>query len=104
MLVGTGRERPMDERAVSFLNRYGRKVTVLDAKELGVDILGNHVCEYLSPLVFTGVLSIYSHKLADARCHSVDVRRYMWHVAYCWENTLKIVYQRIIMYINNTIF
>ncbi len=82
VLVGTGRERPMDERAVSFLNRYGRKVTVLDAKELGVDILGNHVCEYLSPLVFTGVLSIYSHKLADARCHSVDVRRYMWHVAY----------------------
>lgn len=82
VLVGTGRERPMDERAVSFLKQYGKKVTVLDAKEFGVDILGSHVCEYLSPLVFTGVLSIYSHSLADARCHSVDVRRYMWHVAY----------------------
>lgn len=82
VLVGTGRERVMDERAVKFLNKYGRKVTVLDAKEFGVDVLGVNVCEYLSPLVFTGVLSIYSHKLADARCHSVDVRRYMWHVEY----------------------
>lgn len=82
VLVGTGRERPMDERAVKFLKQYGKKVTVLDAKEFGVDILGANVCEYLSPLVFTGVLSIYSHKLADARCHSVDVRRYMWHVDY----------------------
>lgn len=80
VLVGTGRERVMDERAVKFLEKYGKKVTVLDAKEFGVDILGANVCEYLSPLVFTGVLSIYSHKLADARCHSVDVRRYMWHV------------------------
>ena len=82
VLLGTGRERPMDERAVRFLEKYGKKITVLDAKEFGVDILGANVCEYLSPLVFTGVLSIYSHKLADARCHSVDVRRYMWHVAY----------------------
>ena len=82
VLVGTGRERVMDERAVKFLEKYGKKVTVLDAKEFGVDILGANVCEYLSPLVFTGVLSIYSHKLADARCHSVDVRRYMWHVEY----------------------
>lgn len=58
VLVGTGRERVMDERAVKFLEKYGKKVTVLDAKEFGVDILGANVCEYLSPLVFTGVLSI----------------------------------------------
>lgn len=82
VLVGTGRERAMDERAVDFLLKYGKKVTILDAKEFGVDVLGANVCEYLSPLVFTGVLSIYSHKIADARCHSVDVRRYMWHVKY----------------------
>lgn len=82
VLLGTGRERPMDQRAVKFLSQYGRKVYVLDAKEFGVDILGDKVCEYLSPLVFTGVLSRYSHRLADARNHSVDVRRYMWHVEY----------------------
>ncbi|MDD3173432.1 MAG: SIS domain-containing protein [Herbinix sp.] len=82
ILLGTGRERTMDERAINFLQKYGKKITILDAKEFGVDILGANVCEYLSPLVFTGVLSIYSHKLADARNHSVDVRRYMWHVEY----------------------
>ena len=82
VLLGTGREREMDERAVRFLNKYGKKVYVLDAKEFGVDVLGANVCEYLSPIVFTGVLSIYSHKLADARSHSVYVRRYMWHVEY----------------------
>ena len=82
VLLGTGRERPMDERAVRFLKKYGQKITVLDAKEFGVDVLGDNVCEYLSPLVFAGVISIYSHRIADARCHSVDVRRYMWHVKY----------------------
>lgn len=82
VLVGTGRERTMDERAVKFLKQYGKKLYILDAKEFGIDVLGENVCEYLSPIVFTGVLSIYSHKLADARNHSVDVRRYMWHVEY----------------------
>lgn len=82
LLLGTGRERMIDERAEQFLKRYGAKITVLDAKEFGVDVLGEKVSEYLSPLVFTGVLSIYSHAFADARNHSVDVRRYMWHVLY----------------------
>lgn len=82
VLVGVGREREMDERAVEFLKKYGKRITVLDGKEFGIDVLGANVCEYLSPLVFTGVLSRYSHRLADARNHSVDVRRYMWHVAY----------------------
>lgn len=82
VLLGDGRERPMDERAVDFLKKYGKKYAVLDAKEFGLNTLGDKVAEYLSPLVFTGVLSIYSHKLADARNHSVDVRRYMWHVKY----------------------
>lgn len=82
LLLGTGRERMMDERAVKFLKKYGEKITILDAKEFGVDVLGEKVSEYLSPLVFTGVLSIYSHAFADARKHSVDVRRYMWHVPY----------------------
>lgn len=82
VLLGTGRERPMDERVVRFLREYGQKVYVLDGKEYGIDVLGKNVSEYLSPLVFTGVISRYSHRLADARCHSVDVRRYMWHVEY----------------------
>ena len=82
VLVGVGREREMDERAVAFLQKYGKRVTVLDGKEYGIDILGDSVSEYLSPLVFTGVLSRYSHRLADARNHSVAVRRYMWHVPY----------------------
>lgn len=82
VLLGVGRERVMDVRAVKFLEEYGRRVTVLDGKEFGIDVLGKHVCEYLSPLVFTGVISRYSHRLADSRKHSVDVRRYMWHVNY----------------------
>lgn len=82
VLVGVGREREMDERAVDFLKKYGKRITVLDGKEFGIDILGPTVAEYLSPLVFTGVLSRYSHRFADARNHSVYVRRYMWHVPY----------------------
>ena len=72
VLMGTGRERAMDERAVRFLKKYGQKVTVLDAKEFGVDILGDHVCEYLSPLVFAGVISIYSQAPSIGKTMAVD--------------------------------
>lgn len=77
VLVGVGREREMDERAVDFLKKYEKRITVLDGKEFGIDILGATVAEYLSPGVYR-VLSRYSHRLADARNHSVYVRRYMY--------------------------
>ena len=35
--MGTGAARVMDERALTFLKKYGKKYEVIDAKELGID-------------------------------------------------------------------
>ena len=78
VLVSVDTEAPAGSLPVERMI-YGQ---TRDGKEYGIDVLGKNVSEYLSPLVFTGVISRYSHRLADARCHSVDVRRYMWHVEY----------------------
>ena len=72
----------MDERAVDFLKKYGNASQCWMVKSLVLIYSAQQLQSYLSPLVFTGVLSRYSHRLADARNHSVYVRRYMWHVPY----------------------
>lgn len=37
--MGTGAARVMDERALTFLKKYGKKYEVIDAKELGIDAI-----------------------------------------------------------------
>ena len=82
-LVSTGRTRPVDMRAMKFLNTYGRRLYVLDADEIGVASIDSSVAEYFAPLVFSGLLqNLYLHKIADTRNHPISTRRYMWKVAY----------------------
>ena len=81
-LVGIGPSRAMDERALAFAQKYSRRMTVLDARDLGVDTLPATVSEYLAPLVFSPVLRAYADKLADAKGHPLSVRRYMWKMDY----------------------
>jgi len=81
-LVGVGPSRAMDERALAFAQSYSRRMTVLDARELGVETLPESVAEYLAPLVFSPVLRAHADKLADAKGHPLTVRRYMWKMDY----------------------
>ena len=82
-LVSTGRTRPVDMRAMKFLNTYGKRLYVLDADEIGVASIDSSVAEYFAPLVFSGLLqNLYLHTIADTRNHPISTRRYMWKVAY----------------------
>jgi fructoselysine 6-phosphate deglycase len=81
-LLGVGPSRPMDERALTFVQKYSKRVTVLDAKDLGVASLPGTVSEYLAPLAFSPVLRAYADKLAEAKGHPLTVRRYMWKMEY----------------------
>ena len=82
VIESVGRTRIMDERALTFLHKYAEKVEVVDAKELGLDMIDSEVAEYFSPILFYTILSEYRSKLADKRDHSLDVRRYMGKVSY----------------------
>ena len=82
LLKSLGRTRVLDERAERFLAKYAQKVEVVDAKELGLDLIDDEVSEYFSPILFYTVLCEYRAKLAAVHNHSLDVRRYMGKVEY----------------------
>ncbi len=82
LMMGDGSTRGLDERAKAFLQQWGRKLYIIDVKDLGLNRLDNSVVEYFSPLLLTAVVDVYNRQLAEARQHPLSTRRYMWKVQY----------------------
>jgi fructoselysine 6-phosphate deglycase len=82
VLIGLGETRSIDERALAFARKYSKRLTVLDARDLGLEKLPAEVREYLAPLAFSPLLRAYAEALADAKGHPLSVRRYMWRMDY----------------------
>ncbi len=82
LLMNDGRTRPVDERVVAFLKRYGDKYTIIDAKDMGVNLFPDSVSEFFNPIAIYPALSQIVAELAVLRQHDKTVRRYMWHVQY----------------------
>ena len=83
LLMNDGRTRALDARALTFLQRFQAKITVVDGKDFGISsVLPAHVYEYFNPMVLTGVLRVYAEQLAIARNHPLTMRRYMWKLEY----------------------
>ena len=82
VLESSGPARCMDERAIRFLKQYGAKYEVVDAKELGADIIDERVVDYFTPLMFYKVMCVYRKELAKLRNHPLETRRYMGKVDY----------------------
>ena len=83
LLMNDGPTRPLDSRALTFLQRFDAKVTVLDAKDFGLSShIDQSVVEYFNPMLISGVLRIYAEQLAVVRNHPLTKRRYMWKLDY----------------------
>lgn len=83
LLMNDGPTRPMDARALTFLQRFDAKVTVVDAKDYGLSSqIDKSVVEYFNPMLISGVLRIYAEQLAIVRSHPLTMRRYMWKLEY----------------------
>lgn len=80
--IAEGSTRELDERALKFLNKYGKRIEVLDAKELGLSTIDASVIDYFNHSLFNNVYPIYNHELAEKREHPLSTRRYMWKVEY----------------------
>ncbi len=80
--INEGSTRALDERALTFLKTYAKRIEVLDAKELGLSAINASVVDYFNHSLFNNVYHIYNHALANARKHPLSVRRYMWKVSY----------------------
>uniref|UniRef100_UPI003F492F16 SIS domain-containing protein n=1 Tax=Ensifer adhaerens TaxID=106592 RepID=UPI003F492F16 len=81
-LIGVGPSRAIDERALSFVEKYSKRVTAVDARDLGIANVPESVAEYVTPLLFQPVLRAYADKLGEAKGHPLTVRRYMWKLEY----------------------
>ncbi len=82
VLMNEGRTRPLDQRVIDFLDRYAKNITVIDAKELGIDVLPASVVAFFNPILFYSVLCDYREALAKIRNHPLEKRRYMGKVDY----------------------
>lgn len=83
LLMNDGPTRPMDSRALTFLQRFDTKLTVVDAKDYGLgSAIDASVVEYFNPMLIGGVLRVYAEQLAIVRNHPLTMRRYMWKLEY----------------------
>lgn len=82
LFLSEGKTRPLDERALAFLRKYAQRVTVIDAKELGINIIDDRVAEYFQSAIMIPVERDMVSRMAELRNHSMDMRRYMWKVEY----------------------
>lgn len=84
LLLGEGPGRGNDERARRFLEEFGgKKVFVLDSKELGLDRLDPNVSEHFNHLIFSPILNnVFMRELAYQIKKDYNTRTYMWKAAY----------------------
>jgi fructoselysine-6-P-deglycase FrlB-like protein len=82
LLMSVGRTRPLDERALAFLRRYGGKLLVIDPQELGIGKLDPAAAEFLCPPLLLNTVDVFNQELARERRHPLTTRRYMWKVPY----------------------
>lgn len=80
--ISEGSTRELDERALTFLKKYAKRIEILDAKELGLSCIDASVVDYFNHSLFNNVYPIYNHELAEIRKHPLATRRYMWKVEY----------------------
>ena len=81
--MNEGKTRPMDSRALDFLQRFDALTTVVDAKDFGLSsIASKEVIDYFNPMLITAVLRVYAEQIAILRNHPLTKRRYMWKIEY----------------------
>ncbi|MBA1434133.1 SIS domain-containing protein [Bombilactobacillus bombi] len=83
-LVSVGRTRAADERSVKFLKKHGgKKVYILDAKEIGIMDFNDSISEYMNHLIFSPILNnVYMRALSQVTSKDYMTRRYMWKENY----------------------
>lgn len=82
MIKGIDECRPLDERAHNFLQKYCKKITLIDCADFNMTGIEESVRGYFAPIVLDSVLRDYAEAIADHRGHPLSVRRYMWRMQY----------------------
>ena len=85
LLKGCDSTRPLEDRADTFLHRFGsvENILVLDAETLDLGAIDPQFRGNLVPLIFFDTLWRFAYKVADLRQHAMlSDRRYMKKIPY----------------------
>ena len=82
LFIGEDETRPLMDRVVSFAETYSDDVTLIDTRDYALPGVSDEFRGLLSPLVADAIVDRFSKHLAEARDHSLDLRRYYRVVAY----------------------
>lgn len=82
VVKGEGASRPLDERALNFVEKFSDKVEVVDIGSLDYEGIDEDLKEYFGTALTGAVLRLYADGLAEHTGHPLSVRRYMWKMEY----------------------
>ena len=83
LMMNDGPTRPMDVRALTFVQRMHAKYTLIDAKDYGLSSnVPASVVEYFNPLMIGGLTRLLGEEISILREHPLTMRRYMWKLEY----------------------
>lgn len=57
LLMNDGRTRPVDERVMNFIQKYAERYSIIDAKDMGVNLFPDSVSEFFNPIAIYPALS-----------------------------------------------
>lgn len=79
---GEDLSRPTVDRVTDFVEKYSKKINVIDTKDYELEGVPEHLRGYFSPLVISAVLERVSNHMEVKRNHPLSTRRYMFKVDY----------------------
>lgn len=82
LVKSIGKTRFLDQRVENFSKKYSDKMLILDQAELPLDEVAEEARPYLAAILSGVVIRQFVEAIAFERGHSLDVRRYMWHMEY----------------------
>ncbi|MFJ7936062.1 SIS domain-containing protein [Sporosarcina sp. NPDC096371] len=82
VIKGKGASRPLDERALDFVNKFSEKVEIVDVEMFNYDGIDDDLREYFGTALTSFVLRLYADGLSEHTGHPLSVRRYMWKMEY----------------------
>lgn len=82
MLMGLDQTRFLEERALTFLEKYTDRIFKIDMKDVDFMEVEEEYKGYLAAMVINNICRMFSKAIAKEREHSLDIRRYMHIVEY----------------------
>ena len=82
LLLGAGKQRKLDLRALNFIEKYSRDYEIIDAEKYGLKEISACCVDYFNAPLFYEFSVLYRDALDNVRRHPTSMRRYMGVVEY----------------------